>query len=79
MSKDRNSFELRLGKRLAEKWGKAYSEVAGLLLCRMSIAVVRAVSMCIRASRNPVQSRRWSMDDGAALDLMLECMIVFLN
>jgi hypothetical protein len=65
-------FLRRLGKRLAEKWGRAYSEVAGLLFCRMSIAVVRAVSMCIRASRNPVQSRRWSMDDGAALDLMLE-------
>ncbi len=66
------NFLRRLGKRLAEKLGKAYSEVAGLLFRLMSIAVVRAVSMCIRASRNPVQSRRWSMDDGAALDLMLE-------
>jgi hypothetical protein len=47
----------------------------------MSIAAVRTVSMRnIRASRYPVQSRRWSMDDGAALDLMLEIgMIVFLN
>ena len=57
---------------LIREMGKAYSEVAGFVFSRMSIAVVRAVSMCIRASRNPVQSRRWSMDDGAALDLMLE-------
>jgi len=65
-------FLKRLGKRLAEKWGKAYSEVAGLLFSRMSIAIVRAVSMCIRATRNPILCRRWCMDDGAALDLMLE-------
>ncbi len=65
-------FLKRLGKRLAEKWGKAYSEAAGLLFSRMFISIVRAVTMCIRATRNPVQCHRWCMDDGAALDLMLE-------
>jgi hypothetical protein len=45
-------FLRRLGKRLAEKWGKAYSEVAGLLFSRMPIAIVLAGRMCIRATCN---------------------------
>lgn len=65
-------FLRRLGRRLAEKWGRAYSEVAGFLFARMSIAIVRATSMCIRSTRNPIKCQRWCMDDGAALDLMLE-------
>ena len=60
----------KLGRRLAEKWEKTYSEVVGFLFSRMSIAIVRATSMCIRASRDPIQSRRWCMEDGAALEIM---------
>jgi hypothetical protein len=72
MGEQAQKFLRRLGRRLAEKWGRAYSDVAGFIFSRMSIAIVRATSMCIRATRNPIQSRRWCMDDGAALDIMLE-------
>ena len=72
MGEQAQKFLRRLGRRLAEKWGRAYSDVAGFLFSRMSISIVRATSMCIRATRNPIQARRWCMDDGAALDIMLE-------
>ena len=72
MGEQAQKFLRRLGRRLAEKWGKAYSSVVGFLFARMSIAIVRATSMCIRATRNPIRARRWCMDDGAALDVMLE-------
>ena len=65
-------FMQRLGRRLAEKWGRTYSEVAGFQFSRTSIAIVRAVSMYIRATRNPIHSKRWCLDDGGgALDVML--------
>ena len=61
----------KLGRRLAEKWEKTYSEVVGVLFSRMSIVIMRATSMCIRASRDPIQSRCCCMEDGAALEIML--------
>ncbi len=64
----------------------AYSEVAGFLFCRMSIAVVRAVSMCIHSRFS--ETRPCSPDDGAwtmgaimgqhALDLILVYVTVSL-
>ena len=37
----------------------------------VSVAIARAVSMCIRSSRNPLKGARWCMQDGAALAVML--------
>ena len=71
MGEQAQKFLIKLGRRLAEKWGKKYSQVVGFLFSRMSMAIVRATSMCIRASRDPIQSRRWCMEDGAALEIML--------
>ena len=48
-----------------------YSEVMGFIMGRVSMAVARAVSMCIRASRNPFTGNTWFMQDGAALAVML--------
>ena len=61
-----------------------YTAYTGTMFSRMSIAIVRATSMCIRASRDPVQSRRWCMEDGAALEIVLGrcvcvCVFVYLH
>ena len=61
----------RVGRVLAGKWEKSYSEVMGFIMCRVSVAIARAVSMCIRSSRNPLKGARWCMQDGAALAVML--------
>ena len=61
----------RVGRVLAVKWGKSYSEVMGFIKCRVSVAIARAASMCIRSSRNPLKGARWVMQDGAALEVML--------
>ena len=61
----------RVGRVLSGKWEKSYSEVMGFIMCRVSVAIARAVSMCIRSSRNPLKGARWCMQDGAALAVML--------
>ena len=61
----------RVGRVLTGKWEKSYSEVMGFGMGRVSIAIARATSMCIRAPRNPIRGNTWFMQDGAALALML--------
>jgi hypothetical protein len=43
----------KLSAMLAAKWEKLYSEVCGYVNARMSIAIVRAIHLCIRGSRVP--------------------------
>ena len=71
MGEQAKKYLQRVGKVLAAKWEKSYSEVMGFIMSRVSIAVARAVSMCIRGSRNPFKGRTWYMQDGAALAVML--------
>ena len=57
----------RLGRRLAEKWQRAYSQVFGFIKARMSVAILRASSQCLRGPRGRVQGAVCVMEDGAAL------------
>jgi len=43
----------RLSRLLAEKWKRPYSQVVGMVRSRLSIALVRASSRCLRESRAP--------------------------
>ena len=61
------AFLKRLGRRLAEKWQRAYSQVFGFIKARMSIAILRASSQCLRGPRGRVQGAVCVMEDGAAL------------
>jgi hypothetical protein len=71
MGEQATKYLQRVGRVLAAKWEKSYSEVMGFITGRVSMAVARAVSMCIRGSRNPFKGRSWFMQDGAALAVML--------
>ena len=42
-----------LASKLASKWKRTYSEVCGFVRSRMSIALVRSASRCLRWDRNP--------------------------
>ena len=60
----------RLSQLLAQKWSKPYSVVRSYANARLSIALARAATMCLRGSRIPastMSSRRW--DDSGALAL----------
>ena len=42
-----------LASKLSKKWGRSYSEVVGYVRSRISIALVRSASRCLRVDRNP--------------------------
>ena len=61
-------FLKRISRKLAEKWQRAYSQVVGFIKARISIAILRASSHCLRGPRTHVQGTVCVMEDGAALD-----------
>ena len=63
------AFLRRLGRRLAEKWQRAYSQVIGFIKARMAVAILRASSQCLRGPRTRIQGTVCRMEDGAALDV----------
>ena len=61
------AFLRRISMRLAEKWQRPYSQVFGFVRARMSIAILRASSQCLRGPRVRIQGAVCIMEDGAAL------------
>ena len=62
-----------LGFKLGKKWGKRKGVVLAWIRARMSIAIVRATSACIRGNRTDPHPRELEagFDDGAALAPLL--------
>ena len=57
-----------LGNKLSKKWRKPKGVVMGWIRARMSIAIVKATSACIRCPRNTKETRlEVGFEDGAAL------------
>ena len=50
-AKEAKAFEKRVASLLAEKWRRHYNEMVGFVRARMSLAVVRGVSLKLRGSR----------------------------
>jgi hypothetical protein len=70
LGREAQTFAKRLAAKLAGKWQKPYSQVAGYVKARLSIAAVRATHLCLRGSRVPAHniSARFSQwEDGAGL------------
>ncbi len=60
----------RLAALLAGKWKRAYSELCGYVRSRISIALVRATTQCLRGPRDPTARRnppQWESGTGLAL------------
>ena len=58
----------QLAAKLAGKWKRAYSDVCGFVRSRLSIALVRTTSLCLRGARDPTaRVTRAYWDDGARL------------
>ena len=72
LAREAKFFWLRMARLLANKWKREYSQVAGYLNTRLSIAIVRATHRCLRGSRvsaNKISSSLPSFEDGAGLGL----------
>ena len=60
----------RLASLLATKWSRSYSEVCGYVRSRLSVALVRSASRCLRTDRRPADRRPispWASGSGLAL------------
>ena len=59
-----------LGSKLVKKWGKDRSLVMAYVRAKISVAIARAVSACIRGDRTCKKVAR-GFEDGAALASIL--------
>jgi hypothetical protein len=70
LGKEATAASKRQASSLASKWKRSYSEVCGFVRSRLSIALVRSSSRCLRANRTPTHRFRSSMwDSGTWLGL----------
>jgi hypothetical protein len=67
VGREARNTEKRLTTHLASKWNCGYSRMVYYVRVWMSIAVVHAISLLIRGSRDRQQPRRPLIPDGAAL------------
>jgi hypothetical protein len=70
LGKEAKAASKRLASSLAGKWKRSYSEVCHFVRSRLSIALIRSSSRCLRADRNPILRFRppiW--DSGTGLGL----------
>ena len=62
-----NAASKRLAALLSGKWRRTYSQVCGFVRSRLSIALARSASMCLRGCRDPTaRSRHYTWEAGGA-------------
>jgi hypothetical protein len=60
----------RLASRLSTKWKRTYSEVCGFVRSRLSVALARSTSLCLRSARDPsARKPSYQWDSGSGLGL----------
>jgi hypothetical protein len=60
----------RLATHLSKKWKRTYSEVCGFVRSRLSMALARSASQCLRGSRDPsARKPSYHWDTGSGLGL----------
>jgi hypothetical protein len=60
----------RLAAQLAGKWSRPYSDICGFVRSRLSLALVRTTSLCLRGTRDPTAKSptfHWDSGSGVAL------------
>ena len=72
LSYEAQNLVRRSSRTLAGKWEMPYSQVCNLVRTRLSIAIARATTLCVRGSRVPASriSRRIQWEDGAGVGLL---------
>jgi hypothetical protein len=69
-ARDAEAAIKRLAALLAKKWKRPYSELCGYVRSRLSVALARSASRCLRADRNPMVRRpTTNWDSGTGLRL----------
>jgi len=67
-AKETNAACKHVAAKLAAKWNRSYSDVCGYVHSRLSIALVRSASLCLRGARDPLaRCTHPFLEDGAGL------------
>ena len=66
LHREAEHFLKRMATCVASKWKKSYAQTCGYIRARLSFAIIRAASLCLRGSRVKWRSGL-GFDDGAAL------------
>jgi hypothetical protein len=70
LGKEATAASKRLASSLAAKWKRSYSEICGFVRSRLSFALVRSSSRCLRGDRNPTNRFHTPIwDSGTGLGL----------
>jgi hypothetical protein len=70
LGKEATAASKRLASSLAAKWKRSYSEICGFVRSRISFALVRSSSRCLRGDRNPTNRFHTPIwDSGTGLGL----------
>ena len=69
MGKEASAATKRLASLLSAKWARQYSETCGFVRSRISVALVRATSLCLRGARNGKERRNPLWNGGPGLSL----------
>ena len=69
MGTETKAASQRLASLLSSKWKRSYSDVCGYVRSRLSVALARSTSRCLRAERTPVQSHTATWASGTGLRL----------
>jgi hypothetical protein len=70
LGREARSFINRLSYGLSLKWGRSYSETTGWVRTRLSFAILRATSQCLRGCRS--KWRTLGAEDGAFMKMALD-------
>ena len=66
LHREAEHFLKRMATYVASKWKKSYAQTCGYIRARLSFAIIRAASLCLRGSRVKWRSGL-GFEDGAAL------------
>jgi hypothetical protein len=70
LGKEATAASKRLASCLAAKWKRSYSELCGYVRSRLSLALIRSSSRCLKADRNPtLRFRTPTWDSGTGLGI----------
>ena len=70
LHREAEHFLKRMATCVASKWKKSYAQTCGYIRARLSFAIIRAASLCLRGSRVKWREVAWALRMGLGCSLL---------